>query len=138
MKGSLESRRIAALPNTVLDVVVDGPLDTTKLTSTLQPKSMRQEEEETKSNTNFVISQNAHATSNSTVRRNPVYGLENAAMDNYSHIDHPAFAPPLQGPQALLDDHSPTDKDLPVLPHAGSGNLLCKCLRSQLPNIRRI
>ncbi|KAG0276039.1 hypothetical protein BGZ96_003496 [Linnemannia gamsii] len=113
---NLEPRRIAAVPDTVLDVAVVN----TKLGSSL-PVSMRQEEG-TISGTDVVVSHNTPATSNPAVTRNPVYGLENTAMDNYTHIDHPAFAPRPRGTQVLLDDYSLTDKDIPAPPRIDSGN----------------
>ncbi|KAG9068837.1 hypothetical protein KI688_011123 [Linnemannia hyalina] len=148
---NLEPRRIAALPSTVLDVVVNGPSVDTKVASSL-PGSMQEEVKEMWSDKDVVASQSTTTPSTSTVRRssvydleniamenynhidrppspqcatsdfsarrNPVWGLENAAMDSYSHIDNPAFAPPLQGPQAMADDQSPIDKNLPALPHS--------------------
>ncbi|KAG9068851.1 hypothetical protein KI688_011138 [Linnemannia hyalina] len=61
---------------------------------------------------------NGCAITDFSARRNPVWGLENAAMDSYSHIDNPAFAPPLRRPQAMVDDQSPIHKNLPALPHS--------------------
>ncbi|KAG0059503.1 hypothetical protein BGZ89_000356 [Linnemannia elongata] len=37
--------------------------------------------------------------SSATPRRNPVYGLVETAMENYSHIDHPDFRPKPRAPQ---------------------------------------
>ncbi|OAQ23710.1 HCP-like protein [Linnemannia elongata AG-77] len=150
---TLEPHRIAAVPNTVLDVVVSNPSVETKVASSLQEK-----EEEAKPVRDVVGSQSTPASSKSTVRRSPVYGLENTAldnynhidrlpssqcatigscarrnpvwglentaMDNYSHIDNPAFAPPPRGPQALLDNQTPTIKDLPMPPHLSNGREL--------------
>lgn len=41
----------------------------------------------------------ATAPNNNKPRRNPVYGLEEQTMDNYSHIDHPDFGPRPRAPQ---------------------------------------
>lgn len=66
-----------------------------------------------------ITSQDVATTCN--VRRNPIYGLEEAAMENYSHIDKPLVFPLARGPQALLDD-LPTDNDTLSTPlHSGSG-----------------
>ncbi|KAK3815786.1 MAG: hypothetical protein JOS17DRAFT_820855 [Linnemannia elongata] len=85
---NLEPRRIAAVPNTVLDVVVSSPSVETKVTWSL-PGSIQENEDEKKPVKDVVASQSTPATSRSTVRGNPGYGLENTAMDNYSHIDRP-------------------------------------------------
>ncbi|KAF9279683.1 hypothetical protein BGZ88_012609 [Linnemannia elongata] len=37
-----------------------------------------------------IGSQSTPASSTSTVRKSPVYGLENTAMENYNHIDRPS------------------------------------------------
>ncbi|KAF9297805.1 hypothetical protein BGZ88_008963 [Linnemannia elongata] len=119
----LEPRRLEAIPNIVLDVVVVDPSTDTKAVSPANvPKEtasvpLRGEEIDVRT---IVVTQTQETTSDSEVRRNPVYGLENTAMDNYSHIDHPAFAPPSREPQALLDNRTPTIKDLPVLPHSSN------------------
>ncbi|KAF9132103.1 hypothetical protein BGW39_000822 [Mortierella sp. 14UC] len=68
----LEPRRIAPVRNTVLDVIVSE-----------QEEDDREEGE--KLTNDVIVSRDAI----STVRRNPVYGLEEEAMDNYSHIDRP-------------------------------------------------
>src|SRR5690349_4728841 len=44
------------------------------------------------------------STATSTVRRNPVYGLVEIAMENYTHIDRPLAFPSARGPHAVLDD----------------------------------
>ncbi|KAG0379308.1 hypothetical protein BGX24_000931 [Mortierella sp. AD032] len=91
----LEPRRIVAMPNIVLDVVVCGNL-IDKETASLEVEPKEEEvfpsppplEEEWNEEgdvpvRNIVVSQESTSTS----RRNPVYGLEEEAMDNYSHID---------------------------------------------------
>lgn len=65
IRVGLDPLRIAVVPGSILDVVVRG-------------QSASQD------NSHIV------ATSNTTPRRNPVYGLENTAMDNYTHIDRPS------------------------------------------------
>ncbi|KAG0064407.1 hypothetical protein BGZ89_009118 [Linnemannia elongata] len=85
---ALEPRRIAAVPNTVLDVVVGNPSLETKVASSL-PGSMQEKEEETKPVKNVVGSQGTPASSTSTIRQSPVYGVENTVLDNYNHIDRP-------------------------------------------------
>ncbi|KAG0273443.1 hypothetical protein BGZ96_004841 [Linnemannia gamsii] len=46
-----------------------------------------------------------------TIRRNPAYGLIEEALVNYTHIDNPATAPDLRGPQSLPDSDRPDAKD---------------------------
>ncbi|KAF9116429.1 hypothetical protein BGX30_005955, partial [Mortierella sp. GBA39] len=132
----LEPRRIAAVPNTVLDVVVDTPVaDNVGFASPLvrhlelqsvppQDDSMikvevvSQDAISTPSSTLMPIVVAVTSTPNataaptataasyvtSTVRRNPVYGLVEAAMENYTHIDRPLEFPLARGPHAALDD----------------------------------
>ncbi|KAF8943532.1 hypothetical protein BGZ47_005350 [Haplosporangium gracile] len=86
----LEPRRIAALPNTVLDVIVSGPSVDVKVASSLRGSMQEEvEKEEKKSGKDVIVSQSAPATSISTVKWNPIYGFENAAMDKYTYIDRP-------------------------------------------------
>lgn len=76
-----------------------------------------EEDEETEGTT--IASQDVTTTCN--IRRNPVYGLEEAAMDNYSHIDKSLAFPPARGPQAMLIDR-PTDNDILSNPlHSDNG-----------------
>ncbi|KAF9294109.1 hypothetical protein BGZ88_004429 [Linnemannia elongata] len=131
LKGSdfrtLEPRRIAAMPNIVLDVVVD-PLSTIKEGSSLKNTSMEpvsvslqggrdeDEDEDEKSDKKDDVDQDSPATP--TVRRNPVYGLEEAAMENYSHTDKPVLLPSTRGPQALMDEQS----SVQTIFHANQGD----------------
>ncbi|KAK5820679.1 hypothetical protein F5H01DRAFT_411899, partial [Linnemannia elongata] len=62
----------------------------------------------------------------SSVRRNPVYGLVETAMENYTHIDRPLAFPSARRPQKVLNDLTPVIKGPPITPHPGSDN------RSQL------
>ncbi|KAG0247292.1 hypothetical protein BGZ95_008827, partial [Linnemannia exigua] len=57
------------------------------------------------------ISTNTAANGDTGKGRNPVYGLENTAMDNYSHIDNPAFMPAPRVPQLYKDDETITSND---------------------------
>ncbi|KAG0275942.1 hypothetical protein BGZ96_003552 [Linnemannia gamsii] len=84
----LHPRRIAAVPNSVLDVVID----TTKI--------------DMKANASDVTLAS---------RRNPAYGLEEAAIENYNHMERPFSVPLTWGVPAALDDQA-LDKGLPVLP----------------------
>ncbi|KAK3809656.1 MAG: hypothetical protein JOS17DRAFT_536798 [Linnemannia elongata] len=95
--------RIAAIPDVTLDVVIDDSVQQTfpeKKSKTLTIVNAMQEDLTTK---------HANATSINTPRRNPVYGLEEMAMDNYSHIDNPAV------------DHN---QERPNIPQACNRNLL--------------
>ncbi|KAG0075638.1 hypothetical protein BGZ90_009656 [Linnemannia elongata] len=119
----LEPRRIVAVPDTVLDVVVVGPLVDQENSP---PKSVPKESvpvlPSDKENTGQEKGTVQDTTTSSAVRRNPVYGLEETAMDNYSHIDKPVSFPMARGPHASLDDHSPTTKNLLVPPYPENGN----------------
>ncbi|KAF9147465.1 hypothetical protein BG015_010901 [Linnemannia schmuckeri] len=141
----LESRGIAALSNTVLDVIVSGLLVNARVTSSLRGSM---QEEEKKSGKDVVASQSVSITSMSTVKRNPVYNFENTAMDKYTHIDQPMSPqnataisnsdvrrnpvyglentamdnyshidhPALRGSQALLDEQTSTNTGLALPP----------------------
>lgn len=61
--------------------------------------------------------QNILLTSPTSPRRNPVYGLEETAMDNYSHIDKPLAFPLARGPQAVLEDQTTTVHNPSVSSH---------------------
>ncbi|KAF9128143.1 hypothetical protein BGX30_014443, partial [Mortierella sp. GBA39] len=100
--------------------VVASQSTTTPSTSTVRRSSVYDLENIAMENYNHIDRPPSPqcATTDFSARRNPVWGLENTAMDNYSHIDNPAFAPPLRGPQAVVDDQSPIDKNLPTLPHS--------------------
>ncbi|KAG0253932.1 hypothetical protein BGZ95_006175, partial [Linnemannia exigua] len=52
------------------------------------------------------ISTNTATIGDTGKGRNPVYGLENTAMDNYSHIDNPALLPAPRAPQLYKDDET--------------------------------
>lgn len=111
------------MPNTVLDVVVVGPLVNKE--SSL-PRTMLEEsvpvlpqEDENTGQENVIVQDTAIT---STDRRNPVYGLEETAMDNYSHIDKPLSFPMGRGPQTFMDDQSPTTKSFLVPPYPENSN----------------
>ncbi|KAF9132101.1 hypothetical protein BGW39_000820 [Mortierella sp. 14UC] len=111
----LEPRRIAEVPNTILDVVVGGQLiDADVKPPKAAPKEFPYEKEDM--DEKDAVSQNAAPT----VRRNPAYGLVEAAMENYTHMERPP--PTGRGPQALLDDQSPTRSDPPARQQPGSNN----------------
>lgn len=106
--------RIAAIPDVTLDVVIDD--------------SVQQTFPEKKSKTPTIVyamqedltTKHANATSINTPRRNPVYGLEEMAMDNYSHIDNPAV-----GPQPRAPQYTPSVQQKPLSNPTGNqtGNL---------------
>ncbi|KAG0046373.1 hypothetical protein BGZ90_008203, partial [Linnemannia elongata] len=97
---TMKPLRIAAIPDVVMDVIVDSPL--VRLEAAVQqttiadtPKEVTVQEtpqEDTKLNLTTSSVSNAP-------RRNPVYGLVEVAMENYSHIDHPDFRPKPRAPQ---------------------------------------
>ncbi|KAF9143802.1 hypothetical protein BG015_000299 [Linnemannia schmuckeri] len=87
---NLEPLRIAAVPGATLDVVVIGQLSGAK---ELSLESLQNALPDTQEESNNTI-----------VRRNPVGGLVEEAIQNYTHIDNPATSPPCRGPQAILED----------------------------------
>ncbi|KAF9537754.1 hypothetical protein EC957_007703 [Mortierella hygrophila] len=140
----LEPRRIATVPNTVLDVVVDNLLVEKGVTSlqvqqlSLQPTLPQDDDSTMKAKTasqNTIPTSTATPSSStaftptvpskttSTVRRNPVYGLVEAALENYTHIDRPLAFPSARGPHVVLDDQTPAVKDLPTTLRPGYDNV---------------
>ncbi|KAF9087262.1 hypothetical protein BGX29_000914, partial [Mortierella sp. GBA35] len=94
LKGSnfktLDPLRIAAVPGVVLDVVVKGQ-------SSGEDIAPPQE-----------TPQQLNTVSSPSVRRNPVYGLVEHALENYTHIEIPkTSAPGLQ----LISDNNKDDSD---------------------------
>ncbi|KAF9271704.1 hypothetical protein BGZ88_005723, partial [Linnemannia elongata] len=100
---TLEPRRIAAITDKVLDVIVDTPLTDIQAASMPDPSSsmtplttdptLATPLEPEEPATERIVTHSA------APRRNPVYGLEETAMDNYSHINHPDFLPKPRAPQ---------------------------------------
>ncbi|KAF9273827.1 hypothetical protein BGZ88_003486, partial [Linnemannia elongata] len=152
----LEPRRIAAVPYIVLDVVVDSSLMDKEVASlqfqqlALQPVPLQNVDNTIKvgaapqnatpistvtstpittidtSTPNAPSSSSLPSTATSAVRRNPVYGLVETAMENYTHIDRPLAFPSARGPHAVLDDQTPVIKGPPTAPCPDNDN------RSQL------
>ncbi|KAF9309972.1 hypothetical protein BGZ91_007229, partial [Linnemannia elongata] len=144
----LEPRRIAALPDVVLDVVVDTPVtDNIGVASpqvqqlALQPSPLQNGDEATSqddfsassaastpitttaaSTPNATSSSSPPSTTTCTVQRNPVYGLVETAMENYTHIDRPLAFQSARGPHTVLDDRTPAIMNLPALSHPHSNN----------------
>src|SRR5690349_15764815 len=98
--SSLKPLRISAVPDAVLDIVVDNPLvgleaaiqQTTIADNPIETPVQDTLQEDT--TLKLTISPASHAP-----RRNPAYGLVETALANYSHIDHPDFRPKPRGPQ---------------------------------------
>ncbi|OAQ29893.1 HCP-like protein [Linnemannia elongata AG-77] len=91
--------RIAAIPDVVLDIVVRSNHVCTEPALPLEKESetppMSRQEQTAKTDISTI-------NTTSTTRRNPVYGLENAAMENYSHIQRPpTVSPSARAPQSL-------------------------------------
>jgi hypothetical protein len=84
---SLDPLRIAAVPGITLDIVVTGQL--------VSPES---------SSHNSVSSSNL---ATNTIRQNPLYGLVEEALENYTHIDNPATAPACQGARPTPNNQLP-------------------------------
>ncbi|KAF8936812.1 hypothetical protein BGZ47_009314 [Haplosporangium gracile] len=108
--NTLKPPRFAAVTDMVLEVVVgDQPVrdglptsGVQQLTSPESPSWARR----TESSTNAT-------------RRDPVYGLEEQAMDCYSHIDHPAFKPRPRAPQLTP---SPQEEEVDIFTDNPSAN----------------
>ncbi|KAG0375526.1 hypothetical protein BGX24_008967, partial [Mortierella sp. AD032] len=89
MKGvdfmPLQPLRIAAMPDVVLDVVVDGLLVRTEAAISKRGSSQTTIQDSTRKSTMLDVHGYAPITrQTTTIRRNPVYGHEVAAMGNYS------------------------------------------------------
>ncbi|KAK3836746.1 MAG: hypothetical protein J3R72DRAFT_526204 [Linnemannia gamsii] len=54
---------------------------------------------------------NTAANGDTASRRNPTYGLEDVAMDNYRNIDNPAFQPAPRAPQLYKSDETTAEND---------------------------
>ncbi|KAF9088242.1 hypothetical protein BGX29_000387, partial [Mortierella sp. GBA35] len=103
MKGPdfriLHPRRFAAVPDVVLEAVLGSEVDAV-LSAELAAMKIRQE----------AIRETPVETSPQeppSTRRNPVYGLVETALENYSHIDDPGTAPTPRAPQLLPDNPPP-------------------------------
>ncbi|KAF9916039.1 hypothetical protein FBU30_001576 [Linnemannia zychae] len=103
----LQPRRIAVVPNSVLDVIID---------------------------TSAIDMKDTTIDAISAVRRNPIYGHEEAAMDRLSHNDRPLAFPLTRGPQAALGDQAQLTQNVPAPSHSDNGNYL-QLRGSQSPTI---
>ncbi|KAF9901532.1 guanine nucleotide exchange factor 9 [Linnemannia zychae] len=100
---NLDPLRIAAIPNATIDVIVTKPQSEKKVLIETPQKTFP---DATKaSNTTSISTTNG---SSATIRRNPVGGLVEKAMDAYRDNENPAFGPKLRGPQALVQEPSPS------------------------------
>ncbi|KAK3833220.1 MAG: hypothetical protein J3R72DRAFT_495012 [Linnemannia gamsii] len=121
-KKSLQPLRIAAMPNVTLDIVVDEPLNRTEaalprvssqtavqdtaMETTVQDEATVPTEMPAHSTASAIITE----TTTTTVGRNPAFGLVEAAMQNYNHIDNPSFGPQPRAPQ-LIPSSGEDDSD---------------------------
>jgi hypothetical protein len=62
-------------------------------------------------------------TASSTIRRNPTYGLIEVALENYTHIDNPATAPILRGPQSFPDGSRAASNKVSESVHSNSSSI---------------
>ncbi|KAK3836724.1 MAG: hypothetical protein J3R72DRAFT_526187 [Linnemannia gamsii] len=104
---NLDPLRIVAIPGASLDVVVRGQLNAKDMSvETLQNAlPITLQEGNSVANPNTPTST---ITTANTVKRNPAGGLVEAAMENYTHMENPATAPKLRGPQSLPSQETPT------------------------------
>ncbi|KAF9112730.1 hypothetical protein BGX30_007211, partial [Mortierella sp. GBA39] len=112
---ALEPRRIAAVPDVVLDIVVGGELaaaDVASMERIVQDLSLNTPPQ----------------SSSSSARRNPTYGDELEAMQNYNHMDVPASISHRRGPQTVHGEHKDDSSNAPAekgqQPEANTKNLL--------------
>ncbi|KAF9901474.1 hypothetical protein EC991_006092, partial [Linnemannia zychae] len=107
LKGSdfknLDPLRIAAVPNATLDVVVRAQVSEKE-----QVIETPQREPSHALEASSAISASTNNIAPTTVRRNPVGGLVEQAMDAYRDNINPAFGPRPRGPQAIPDEESPS------------------------------
>ncbi|KAG0059489.1 hypothetical protein BGZ89_000367 [Linnemannia elongata] len=98
LKGP-DLKPIAAIKDEVLDVVIADPVT--------RPEASTMQE------TPVVIPQSpppeGPSQGNTAIRRNPVYGLVETALENYTHIDNPLTSQPLRGPQTQNGDQQDND-----------------------------
>ncbi|KAG0063685.1 hypothetical protein BGZ89_009699 [Linnemannia elongata] len=99
---TLKPLRIAAIPDVVLDVIVESSLmhrGDAMQQSTLADTPKEATVHDTPQETPQETPQDTTSPVYNAPRRNPEYGLVETAMDNYSHIDHPDFRPKPRAPQ---------------------------------------
>jgi hypothetical protein len=135
--NSLEPHRIAAVPNTVLDVIVASPFTNSGMTS---PSGQQlgwlpapPQDSETMAKLDIVRQTATEASdaltssvfssdvASPTVRRNPA-GHEEAAMDNLSHMERPLVFPSAHGPQTVSHYQASTGNGLPSTPRPDSSS----------------
>ncbi|KAG0268958.1 hypothetical protein BGZ95_002254, partial [Linnemannia exigua] len=104
---NLDPLRITAVPSATLDVVVRGRLCEKELS--LEPLQEALPDTPQESAQSPVSITATTTTKTTTAKLNPVGGLVEAAMENYTHMDKPAGIktppPSYRGPQAAPSDH---------------------------------
>lgn len=110
------------MPDVVLDIVVRGNHVCTEPALPLEKDSetpLMSRQEQTAKTDNSTIN------TISTTRRNPVYGLESAAMENYSHIQRsPTGSPSARAPQSLSTTATFTSDDASQFQPVGNNHIL--------------
>ncbi|KAG0064427.1 hypothetical protein BGZ90_002218 [Linnemannia elongata] len=112
----LKPLRVAAIPDVVLDIVVDSPLvrleaalQQTTLTDTLNVATVQKTRQETpQEDTALKLTISPVSID---PRYNSVYRLGETAMENYSHINHPDFRPKPRAPQFVLTTEQEEDSN---------------------------
>ncbi|KAK3817115.1 MAG: hypothetical protein JOS17DRAFT_820495 [Linnemannia elongata] len=99
---ALEPRRIPAVPNVVLDVVVGGELTASEVTLM-------------KRNVQDLSLSTPPQSSSSSVRRNSDYGDILEALQNYNHKDFPTSVSHLRGPQMVYDEYKDNSSNAPTV-----------------------
>jgi hypothetical protein len=132
----LDPLRIAAVPGATLDVVVRGPLSPSNELS-LEPLQRALPDTPPKGNNpSSTLVSNTATRAATTVKRNPVDGLVEEAMQNYNHIDNPATLPPRRGPQTILDERAASkenDTDIQNPPKQPSVGIATTATRAWVP-----
>ncbi|KAF9901531.1 hypothetical protein EC991_006042 [Linnemannia zychae] len=100
---NLDPLRIAAVPGTTLDVVVRRQLSDKELKE-LPMGSLQDAPPDTLQENKAVSTVTVLDDASTKIRRNPVGGLVEKAMDAYRDNENPAFGPRPRGPQAILDE----------------------------------
>ncbi|KAF9336198.1 hypothetical protein BGZ91_010117 [Linnemannia elongata] len=108
---NLDPLRLVSIPSVTLDVVVRDPW----IEKDLSMDSHQQALPDSPMEDDGAHSIEDSNATTAAVRRNPVGGFVEEAMQNYTHIDNPAALPPCRGPQAIWDDQTSPDNSTQAL-----------------------
>ncbi|OAQ31240.1 HCP-like protein [Linnemannia elongata AG-77] len=118
----LEPCRIAVVPDTVLDVVV-GSKEGLSLTGVSEVTALGLLQGDENTDREVAVAQENTINATSPIRRNPIYGLVERAMENYTHIVRLLAFHSTRGSHAAPDDQPQTINNLAVPTYAvNNGN----------------